>query len=203
MVALIIETYEGGDKDQYMTDKEEDRMGKIDNIILRIKECRADCNYGKGKHTKAADRKNKYNHLIGVPSIAISLIIGTSILVTIKTDFPQCGKWIGAMAAYLVAVLSGVQTYFGFPSVVEGHRQSACKFRNLGKRCSNIIACYEVGSISDEELCQVLNDITEEYAEIATYAEAYPTNKKDYLQTRDEINAGGEQYTQKELETEG
>ena len=42
-----------------------------------------------------------------------------------------------------------------------------------------------------------------EYAEIATDAEAFPTSNKDYIETRDEINSGGEQYTQKELEMEG
>ena len=186
-----------------MTNNEEDIMEQANNIILRIKECRADCNYGKGKHTKAANRKNKYNHWIGVPAILISLVISTSFFLTLKTDYPECAKWVGAFAALLGAAFSGIQTYFTFPKVVEGHRQSACKFRNLGKRCSNTIAAYEDGIINDEQLYKNLNEISEAYSEIATDAEAFPTNNKDYLQTRDEIDAGGEQYTQKELETKG
>jgi len=176
-------------------------MGNADNIILRIKQCRADCNYGKGKHVKAANRKSDYNHWTGVPSIVISLMISTSFIVTISTDFPMCKKWLGAIAALLVAVLSGIQTYFAFPKTVEGHRRSACKFRNLAKKCSNIIAAYEDAIIDEKTLYQGLQDITNEYSDIATDAEAFPTNNKDYLLTRDEINAGGEQYTLKELET--
>ena len=178
-------------------------MVKSDNIILRIKECRTDCNYGKGKHTKAANRKNKYNHWIGVPAILISLIISTSFFVTLKSELPEFAKWIGAFVALISAAFSGIQTYFTFPKIVEGHRRSVCKFRNLGKKCSNTIAAFEDGVIDEEKLYKQLNEITNEYAEIATDAEAFSTNNEDYLQTRDEINSGGEQYTQKELEIEG
>jgi hypothetical protein len=136
-------------------------MSKADNILTRIKECRTDCNYGKGKHVKAANRKIKYNHWIGIPAILISLVISTSFFLTLKSEFPECAKWIGAFGALLGAAFSGVQTYFTFPRVVEGHRRSACRFRNLGKKCSNTIAAFDDGVINDEQLHKCLNEITE------------------------------------------
>jgi hypothetical protein len=55
--------------------------------------------------------------------------------------------------------------------------------------------------IDGKQLYGNLCEITSEYSEIASDAEAFPTNHKDYIMTRDEINSGGETYTQKELET--
>jgi len=169
------------------------------NTVRRLKELRTNANYGKKKHSNAADRKSKYNYYIGVPVVIITVGLGTAFFLTLSEDFPTFLKWVGGFAGFVSAVLAGLQTHFNFPKLIEGHRVIASRYRALSMRCSNAIAAFEDRILDENGLVDELNKLSKQYEEISSTSDAFSTTRDDYEKARQGIDEGEERYTDTEL----
>jgi hypothetical protein len=168
--------------------------------IKRLKQLRADANYGKKRQFNAAKRKDACHNGLGVPVVILTIIIGAGFFATLREDFPDIMKYIGGGLGLLSALLAGLQTYFRFMAVAEGHRRIGTRYLAVAKKCSNVIAYCEDGMCRGEQLQAELDKLTGEYLSVAEDARAFPTSAQDYRSTRNGIRDGEEVYTEQELE---
>lgn len=165
----------------------------------RIRQLRADAILGKKKHYNAADRKQGYQTRIAIAVIVINVILGSAFLILMKEIVPEYMKWTGAVLALSAALLSAIQSFFGFSKALQGHRVVAGRYLDLAKHCSNILATFSDSVITDEQLAKELGSCTSIMSKIDSDANAYPTNKDDFDLARSGIDSGEEHYTDTDL----
>lgn len=171
-----------------------------DEIVTRIKKLRANAIYGKKKHYNAADRKQKYQTWIGTAILSINMLLGSALLVLLKSEVPDRMKWIGAGLSALAALLTAFQTYFGFQKAVHGHRQVAGRYLDFSHQCSNTLAGYLDGVLSDSQLAKRMDELTKLVSKIDSETHSYPTSKEDYEKAQAGMANGEENYTELDLE---
>lgn len=167
--------------------------------LKRIRQIRTDAVLGKKKHYNAADRKQKYQTLIGLAVIIINVVLGSALLVLLKESIPEGIKWTGAFLALGAALLSAIQSYFGFPKAVQGHRSVAGHYLEVVKLCSNAIATSAEGAPLDPQLAKKLDTLTTSMTKIDSDAHAFPTNDADFQKARNGTKEGEEEYTDSDL----
>lgn len=165
----------------------------------RIRQLRTDAILGKKKHYNAADRKQRYQTRIGIAIIVINVILGSAFLILLKDMVPEYMKWIGAGLALLAALLSAIHSFFGFSKALQGHRAVAGRYLDLAKNCSNVLAKFSDGVITNEQLAKELSSFTSTMSKIDSDANSYPTNKDDFDLARSGIDSGEEHYTDTDL----
>lgn len=175
-------------------------MTTLNNETLkRIRQIRTDAILGKKKHYNAADRKQKYQTIVGLAVIVVNVVLGSALLVLIKESIPESIKWIGAFLALGAALLSAIQSYFGFPKAVQGHRSVAGRYLEVVKLCSNAIATNAEGAPLDPQLAKKLDTLTTSMAKIDSDAHSFPTNHADFQKARNGTKDGEEEYTDSDL----
>ncbi|MFZ2542072.1 MAG: SLATT domain-containing protein [Gallionella sp.] len=167
--------------------------------IIRLKQIRTDALYGKKKHFNAADRKKTYQTALGTSVIIINVLLGSALLALLKTEVPEPMKWIGAGMAAFAAVLTSIQTFFGYQKVIAGHRHVANRYLEVSKQISNTLAGHNDNAIQNIDLLKRLENFTTTMSKINADANAYPTNDDDYRKAKKGIESGEEHYTDREL----
>src|SRR5262245_25635422 len=79
-------------------------------------------------HYDAAESLRRRNYFFGVPIIALSAIVGTSVFATISEDLSLWTRIVVGCVSISVAVLSALQTFFRFAERAEHHREAAIKY---------------------------------------------------------------------------
>lgn len=159
-------------------------MAEIPFTIEVIEKLRLNCHLGKHKHFQASTRGRQYHLLFGVPTVLISIFIGSAFFVELQRDLPDFAKWSAAGLGLTAALLSGVQTFFNFRKEYEAHRVAGNKYLHLARECERWIALYFDGQIELDELSAQIEDLNERYAQITTAAESITTNKRDFERAR-------------------
>lgn len=170
-----------------------------EEIVARVKKIRVNALYGKKKHYNAAVRKQRYQTWLGTTILGINVLLGSSLLVLLRSDIPEFMKWIGAGLSLLAALLTAFQTYFGFQKAIHGHRQIAGRYLDLVHLCSNALAANVDGVLSDGQLAKRLDDLTKIISKIDTEAHPYPANDDDYAKAKAGVENGEENYTEAEF----
>lgn len=170
-----------------------------EEIVTRIKKLRANAIYGKKKHYNAADRKQKYQTWVGTAILSINILLGSALLVLLRSEVPDHIKWIGAGLSALAALLTAFQTYFGFQKAVNGHRQVAGRYLDFAHQCSNALAGQADGVLRDGQFAKRLDDLTKIVSKIDSDAHSYPTSDDDYEKAQAGMANGEESYTEQEL----
>lgn len=170
-----------------------------EEIVARVGKIRTNALYGKKKHYNAADRKQKYQTRLGTAILSINILLGSSLLVLLKSEVPDFMKWIGAGLSGLAALLTAFQTYFGFQKAIQGHRQVAGRYLELVHQCSNALAAYADGVLNDGQFAKRLDELTKAIARIDSDAHPYPTSQDDYDKAKGGMANGEEHYTEQEL----
>jgi hypothetical protein len=171
-------------------------------IIKKIKELKVDALYGKKKHYNAADRKQSYHMLIGIPLTIINIFLGSYIFAIITQRWPDGSNWLVGVLALIAAILAAFQTFFNFERQVEQHRSIATRYLAVTKGCSRLIAYYLDGQIVASELKHEFEEYSRNYDQITSDSERCPTNEDDYNSARQGFNDGEEDYTKSELNSE-
>ncbi|MCI5058157.1 MAG: SLATT domain-containing protein [Flavobacteriales bacterium] len=166
----------------------------------KIKRIRVDALYGKKKHFNAADRKEKYHKLIGIPLILINVLTGSALFYLLTDGASESAKYISLGLALLASFLSAFQTFFNYSKQVEGHRRVANNYLAIMKKSERLIAYLNDGLIDDKRLVEGLESIGEGIDLVNKEAESFPTSSKDYQLAKQGISEGEENYTETELE---
>lgn len=174
-------------------------MSKASSTIKKAKELRVDALYGKKKHFNAADRKQQWNVRLGLPVVLINIIVGSLLFAIISDEVPDWGKWTGAFLALIAAACSGVQTFFSYPKIIEGHRNVANRYLSVAKESARIIAYFEDNQIDIADLRKQLEELAHTYDQVNLDAQAFTTNDKDFEKARSDFKKD-ETYLEDELD---
>jgi hypothetical protein len=152
----------------------------IPHTVLVIDKLRSNCHIGKHKHFRASTRGRRYHVWYGVPTIIISVALGSAFFVELQSDLPEAAKWAGAGFALLAALLSGIQTFFNFRGEYETHRDVGNRYLHLARECERLVALYFDDQIKLNTLSARIQQLNEMYAQITSAAEGVSTNKRDF-----------------------
>jgi len=173
---------------------------KSEHTEMAIKKLSVNAVYEKKKHYNAADRILRYHFWLGFPSVVISIVLGTSLIGGLATQWPECSKWFGAILAAIVAVLTGLQTFFNFTPKAEQHRKIASRYLSVGKECDRILAYHKDGAISPNILREQFEATVKQYTTICEDSGSFPTKYCDYKKAKSGFQNGEERYENFELD---
>jgi hypothetical protein len=97
-------------------------------------------------HHFSADHFGRRSYWLGIPVIALSTIVGTSVFATLQK---QPDPWIQimlGMASVAAGVLASLQTFLGYSERSEKHRVAAAKYGALGRELEVLLAAPEAAT---------------------------------------------------------
>jgi len=92
--------------------------------LIHVHKCR-------DRHDLAARRCDTLRYVVGVPTITLTAIVGTSVFSTLghEPDLPV--KLLVGLSSVAAAVLAALQTFLDYPARAERHRAAAAKYKGL------------------------------------------------------------------------
>jgi len=172
---------------------------KPNNTIKKLKETKLDAVYGKKKHFNAADRKNGYYSHISIAILGINIFVDFVLIYLIIYTNSEILKYFTLLIVAIGTGLSAFQIHSNYFKIAEGHRSIGNRYLELFKKCSRLKAYIDDGIIDVKSIIQSVEEISKEIHAINVDAEAFPTSKKDYIESKEGIQKGEESYTNKEL----
>lgn len=84
-------------------------------------------------HYQAAASARKYRYYLGVPTVALTALVGTCVFVSIVEDIPVWFEVLIALASILATVLSALQTFMKYSERADEHKEAGSRFAPLVK----------------------------------------------------------------------
>ncbi len=159
------------------------------STLKLIDSLRFNAQLGKHSHFYASLKRRNLHILCGVPVVVINLILGSVFFVLLQAELPDWGKWLSAGLALLAAALGGVQTFFDFKKNCAGHREVGNDYLELARECERLLALYDDGLMSLEQLAAELRRLNSEYADINERAEMFIVSPREYEYARQRLAA--------------
>lgn len=134
-------------------------------------------------HYISAERFARKSYWLGIPVIALTTLVGTSVFATLqKQPQPWLQLTVG-FASVLAAILASLQTFLGYSQRAEKHRIAGAKYGAVGRELEVLRASAE----------SVPNDVIEELRQrLDTMALESPNNPIwIYQRARAKHDAGG------------
>lgn len=141
-------------------------------------------------HFRASERLARLHNRLGIPSIAISIILGSVIFADLQNIVPDLVKWVAGSISLVAAFLTALQTFFNPKESANKHREIANSYLSINKRSEIHLSQYEDGVISLENLSSLTEKINNEYGAVNKSAQDFPTNDDDWKKSKHKI--GGE-----------
>lgn len=85
-------------------------------------------------HHLAAKKYARLNTILGVPVVAITATLGTSIFYTMESSPSTKWKIFAGLIVLVAAVLSALQTSMGFAEKAEAHRLAGIRYAGVRRR---------------------------------------------------------------------
>jgi predicted nucleic acid-binding protein len=175
-------------------------MGE-DHTLREVENLRIDALYGKKKHFNAADRKEMYNSVIGVALIIANAVIASTLIYLLSPSIP-ISNIVVSIIGFTATVLAVVQVFFNYSRTAEQHKTVATKYLHIAKECSRIKAYYLDGSLTIDDLRELLESLAQKYGQITEDAICLATSQRDYEKARKGIEDGEEKYSPGEYQEE-
>lgn len=122
-------------------------------------------------HYEMAQILNRRSHLLGVPVIIITAVVGTSVFASVAAQVisTEAKLIIGSLSVF-AAVLSSLQTFFKFSERAEKHKSFAARFGSVRRELEVL---YATGKTASEPnyvaiLREKLDRLAEEAAHVPT-----------------------------------
>jgi hypothetical protein len=154
----------------------------VNGALSLIDELRNDARIGKNKHFNASRRKIGKHNWLGIPVVLINVALGT-IIVSLLSDGNEKSAVVivSTIFAYIAASLSALQTFFNYHKAAEGHSSIGNRYLKISRECKALLRKHQDIPYVPEELWKEVKKIQDEYLDINTEAEAFPTSDKDLL----------------------
>jgi hypothetical protein len=91
-------------------------------------------------HYLSADHFGARKYWLGIPALALSTLVGTSVFATLQN---QPDLWLQisvGLASVAAALLTSLQTFLGYAERAEKHRIAGAKYGALGRELEQLIA---------------------------------------------------------------
>jgi hypothetical protein len=86
---------------------------------------------GRDRHDLAARRNDSYRYWLGVPTIILSAVVGTSVFASLQTQVAPSLRIALGLVSITSAVLASLQTFYNFSSRAESHRVAGVKYKAI------------------------------------------------------------------------
>lgn len=91
-------------------------------------------------HIQASARLERRNRQFGMPVVVLSTVTGTTLFATLEATPETWVKILVGIFSVAAAVLSSLQTFFGYNELAERHRSAARKYGALRRELEEVIA---------------------------------------------------------------
>jgi hypothetical protein len=96
-------------------------------------------------HVVAADTYTKLHLKVGVPTVILSSIVGTTVFASLQSG--DAAAWYVALGAGVLsvaaAILASLQTFFGFGEIAEKHRVASVRYGACVQQIEKVLALPE------------------------------------------------------------
>lgn len=152
-------------------------------ITHLLTQWRTRAQYAQYCHFATANHLRKLHYYLGIPSIFLSTLVGTSIFATLEKH--DGDKWMHitvGLVSVLAAGLSTIQTFLRFEERAERHRTAGTQYSRLGRMMEQFYLLYHSYDIL--ELHRLISEIREELDDLDKNSPEIPQNvwsKRDEL----------------------
>ena len=99
-----------------------------------------------GHQTRAAGTRKLYI-LLGVPVVALTTLVGTSVFATFNETPSQLAKLAVGTISILAAVLAAIQTFLSYGQLTERHRTAAARYASLRRTIEVALASHDASAV--------------------------------------------------------
>ncbi len=117
---------------------------------------------GQHAHYLAAGRLRRYNLFLGIPTIVLTTIVGTSLFATLSSANNRVAAWVRltiGMISILAAVLAAIQTFLRFADRAEHHDVAADWFSAVRRDMEQVKATRSSTADPDSALTAYRKEI--------------------------------------------
>lgn len=91
-------------------------------------------------HYESAKEFDLMNYWLGIPSVILSTIVGTSVFATLNESVETSAKLLVGVVSMLAATLTGLQTFLRFSERAEKHRAVAARYGALRREIEELLS---------------------------------------------------------------
>ncbi|WP_390631173.1 SLATT domain-containing protein [Roseiconus lacunae] len=135
---------------------------------------------GKHKHFHSADRKQSQSTILASIVIVSNSVISVLLVLRLLSQNLVWPTYTGLCLAIVATACTGYQTFRRLDRTSELHRGIGNSYLEIAYRCRLILAQFEDGTISDEELSQKSAVLLDDYQAVNRAAEPLSTSKRDF-----------------------
>ncbi len=95
---------------------------------------------GRDRHDLAARRYESRRSGLGVPTIVMSAVVGTSVFASLGSQAATWAQVSVGLLSVAAAVLSALQTFFDYPARAERHRLAGAKYKAIVRELEEVLA---------------------------------------------------------------
>jgi hypothetical protein len=123
-------------------------------------------------HYESARRFERLHLWLGLPAIALSTLVGTTVFATLSNAADVTVQIAVGLLSVAAAVLTGLQTFLKYSELSEKHRLAGAKFANLKHRIELLVA---LPPSTEAELKEALISIEETWSKLREESPTLPT----------------------------
>jgi hypothetical protein len=136
-------------------------------VLQLLREWGARAGASSDTHYANASRLSRANVRFGVPVVALTTLVGTSVFATLQHSVSLGLRVAVGMVSVLAAVLASLQTFLRFGERAEKHRAAAEAWASLRREIDEMVALHPNYLASRGDPKQYLDDLRRRMAEIA------------------------------------
>ena len=118
-------------------------------------------------HYAVAGRLSSRNVQFGVPVVALTSLVGTSVFATLQQNVQLGVRIVVGVASVLAAVLASLQTFLRFAERAEKHRAAAESWAAVRREIAEMVALHPTYLASRGDPKQYLDDVRRRMDEIS------------------------------------
>jgi hypothetical protein len=128
-------------------------------------------------HYKSAEIAARKHRAIGIPSVALSAVVATSIFSTLSEGVHIGWRIATGVFALAAAILAALQAFLSFGDQAEKHKSAGARYGNVRRRIDLFIVEYTGTEQPDavrEEALEKLKSLAEELGKLASDSPTLP-----------------------------
>jgi hypothetical protein len=98
-------------------------------------------------HYRAALRYSKCHFWLGVPTVFLAAIVGTSVFATLQSKPDLAWQIVIGLMSIAAAVLSALQSFLNLNEKAEKHRTAGARYNAIGRELEQLLAQDETWSL--------------------------------------------------------
>ena len=128
-------------------------------------------------HYKSAEIAARKHRAIGIPSVALSAVVATSIFSTLNDSVHVSWRIATGVFALVAAILAALQAFLSFGDLAEKHKAAGARYGDVRRRIDLFIVEYtgvkQADGVRDEALGK-LKSLAEELGKLASDSPTLP-----------------------------